>query len=59
LELGLWDGKYDGLERQWLRWRDVNGQWLPTLAERAEQERQRADKLAAKLRALGFDPEEL
>ncbi len=39
LELGLWDGKYDGLERQWLRWRDVNGQWLPTLAERAEQER--------------------
>jgi Uma2 family endonuclease len=42
LGLGLWDGKYDGLERQWLRWHDVNHQWLPTLAERAEAERQRA-----------------
>jgi len=80
LGLGLWEGNYDGLERQWLRWHDVNGQCLPTPMERAEQERQRAvqaeqqvwlerqraseavqraDKLAAKLRALGLDPEEL
>ncbi len=73
LGLGLWNGKYDGLERQWLRWHDVNDQWLPTLAERAEQERQRATEaehraaqaeqraaqLAAKLRALGLDPKEI
>jgi len=94
LGLGLWEGKYDGLKRQWLRWHDVNGQRLPTPMERAEHERQRAkqarqrakqerqrtkqerqravqaeqqvllerqraDKLAAKLRALGLDPEEL
>ncbi len=42
VQLGLrrWKGQYDGWERQWLRWHDVDGQWLPTLAERAEQERQ-------------------
>ncbi len=44
LGLGLWEGKYDGLERQWLRWRDVNGQCLPTPMERAEHERQRAEQ---------------
>jgi Uma2 family endonuclease len=89
VQLGLrrWKGKYDGLKRQWLRWHDANGQWLPTLAERAAQaeqqaetERQRAEterqratqaeqqvlleqqhvqQLAAKLRALGIDPDQL
>ncbi|OQW90398.1 MAG: hypothetical protein BWK78_07100, partial [Thiotrichaceae bacterium IS1] len=45
VQLGLrrWKGKYDGLKRQWLRWHDVDGHWLPTLAERAETERQRAE----------------
>ncbi len=42
LGLGLWDGNYDGLERQWLRWHDVDGHWLPTLAERAAQAEQQA-----------------
>jgi len=42
LGLGLWKGKYDGLERQWLRWSDANGLWLPTSAEQAKTERQRA-----------------
>jgi len=73
LGLGLWKGKYDGLERQWLRWYEVRERWLPTLAEqveierqraneawqRAERERQRADKFVAKLRALGIDPDKL
>ncbi|WP_413172815.1 hypothetical protein [Anabaena azotica] len=31
--------------------------WLPTLAEKAENERQRADKLAEYLRSLGVDPD--
>jgi Uma2 family endonuclease len=35
LGLGLWQGVYDGLERQWLRWYDATGQWIPTPAERA------------------------
>lgn len=55
LGLGLWQGFYQGLERQWLRWFDANGQWMPTPVEqeqrqveqeklRAEQERQRAEQ---------------
>jgi len=44
LGLGLWLGDYQGLERQWLRWYDAQHQWLPTLLEQAEQERQRADQ---------------
>jgi len=43
LGLGRWQGKYDGWKRQWLRWHDIDGRWLPTLAERAEQEHQRAE----------------
>jgi Uma2 family endonuclease len=38
LGLGLWQGRYDGLERLWLRWFDAQGNWIPTLAEIAEQE---------------------
>jgi Uma2 family endonuclease len=38
LGLGLWHGEYEGITRQWLRWFDRNG-WIPTDAERAEQER--------------------
>ncbi|MBH8573383.1 Uma2 family endonuclease [Nostocaceae cyanobacterium CENA369] len=53
LGLGLWQGYYQGIERLWLRWYDADGNWLPTPVE---QESQRAEKLAAKLRELGFDP---
>jgi hypothetical protein len=42
----------------WLRWYDRTG-WIPTLAEKAEAERQRADQLAAYLRSQGIDPENL
>ncbi len=54
--LGLWQGNYKGIERLWLRWYDNNGNWLPTPAE---QERQRAERFAAKLRELGVNPDEL
>lgn len=64
--LGLWQGTYHGIDRQWLRWYDAQGHWIATAEEReiqerqrAEQEKQRADRLAAKLRELGIDPEEL
>jgi Uma2 family endonuclease len=66
LGLGVWQGSYDGIYRRWLRWFDGEGNWIPTLAEqrdkerqRAEQERQRADRLAQKLQALGIDPNDL
>lgn len=42
LGLGLWQGNYQETTGLWLRWYDENG-WIPTLAERAEQERQRAE----------------
>ena len=46
--LGLWQGEYEGITRQWLRWYDEQGQWIPTdteqALERAEQERQRAEQ---------------
>ncbi len=39
LELGcsLWQGEYRGALRQWLRWYDVQGNWVPTEAERERQ----------------------
>ncbi|PLZ93563.1 hypothetical protein CI593_02295 [Fischerella thermalis CCMEE 5194] len=49
-------GNYQGIDRLWLRWYDVNGNWIPTSAE---QERQRAERLAAKLPELGINPDQL
>lgn len=59
VQLGLkrWQGSYQGIEGRWLRWYDPAGNWIPTAHERAEQERQRAERLAARLRKLGVDPE--
>ncbi|MEH1851329.1 MAG: Uma2 family endonuclease [Nostoc sp.] len=66
VELGLclWEGAYEGKRDVWLRWCDGEGNVIPTGAERAEQEReaketalQRAERLAAQLRALGIEPE--
>jgi Uma2 family endonuclease len=54
LGLGLWAGTYQGIERQWLRFYDADGRWRSTPVE---QERQRAERLAARLKALGIDPE--
>jgi Uma2 family endonuclease len=54
LGLGLWEGEYQGINRLWLRWYDRDQQWMLTPAE---QESQRAERLAAQLRALGVEPE--
>jgi len=51
LGIGLWSGVFEGIECQWLRWYDARG-WIPTDAERAE-------RLAARLRELGEDPDTL
>lgn len=63
LGLGLWQGTYRGLNRQWLRWYDENGNWILLEAEqerqRAEQEYQRAERLAERLRRMGVNPEEI
>ncbi|MGF1495425.1 MAG: Uma2 family endonuclease [Elainellaceae cyanobacterium] len=61
--LGLWQGTYEGITRQWLRWYDEEGNWILTAAERVQQElvqeraareaaEQRAAELAERLREL-------
>ncbi|MDM8528394.1 Uma2 family endonuclease [Anaerolineales bacterium HSG24] len=42
--LGLWDGVYQGITRNWLRWYDTNGEWIPTLLERAELRAEQAQQ---------------
>ena len=67
LGLVLWEGQFEeDVTRTWLRWCDLNGQVIPTGAERAEiesqgreTERQRAERLAERLRELGVDPDEI
>lgn len=54
LGLGLWQGRYRDWEGRWLRWYDATDGWVPT---EEEAQRQRAERLAAKLRALGVDPD--
>ncbi len=80
LSLGLWQGSYEGIERIWLRWFTLEGEFILTPQEdvkvaeneleiakleteaaeqKAEAAEQKAAKLAAKLRELNIDPEEL
>jgi Uma2 family endonuclease len=54
--LGVWHGAFEGVSRAWLRWCDDSGNWLLTDTEQAEQ---RAERLAAYLRAQGLDPDNL
>lgn len=44
LGLGVWQGEYQGVQGQWLRWYDNTFSWLPTISELADQERTRADQ---------------
>lgn len=66
LNLTLWQGRFEGHRNQWLRWLDDDGNLLATADEkaavaaaRADIEAERADKLAAKLRELGVEPNEI
>jgi hypothetical protein len=71
--LGLceWQGTFEGITRPWLRWCTRDGKVLPTGDEakaeatacaaaekaRADTAEARAERLAARLRALGIDPD--
>ena len=50
VELGIWQGQYQNMELPWLRWWDEQGNLLLMGEERA-------DRLAAQLKALGIEPE--
>ncbi|MDB9495242.1 Uma2 family endonuclease [Spirulina major CS-329] len=66
VELGIWQGRYQNVELPWLRWWDAEGHLLLYGREQAkqakaeaEQERQKNERLRAKLRELGVDPDTL
>ena len=44
LELTLWEGEFEAKQAQWLRWCELDGELIPTGAERGEQERNRAEQ---------------
>ncbi len=55
LFLGVWQGTKAEFTTNWLRWWDKSGNLLFWGSELVEQERQRAERLAAQLRALGVE----
>jgi Uma2 family endonuclease len=64
LGIGINQGILSGVSQEWLTWFDQSGNPYPLPEEaidierqRAEREQQRAEYLAAKLRALGIDPD--
>jgi hypothetical protein len=57
LSLGVWKGTRENRTGNWLRWWDEQGQLLLWGSEVAERERQRAERLAAQLRAAGIEPQ--
>ncbi len=73
LKLVLWQGEFEGNEEIWLRWTDKAGKLLRTGEETAGSqtgktekartlacsEKERADRLAAKLRELGVNPDDV
>lgn len=73
LSLGVWQGTYQNINRLWLRWLTESGELILTSREKAAAARkqavavqqraitaeQRAERLAAKLRELNIDPDEL
>jgi len=55
IELGikLWEGEFEGRRAQWLRWTELDGTLIPT----GNEQRARAERLAAQLRAAGIEPD--
>ena len=58
LGLTIWSGKFEGKEYNLLRWCDKSGRILLTGDEQAQQERQRAERLAEILRERSINPDE-
>ncbi|MDY6804066.1 MAG: Uma2 family endonuclease [Cyanobacteriota bacterium] len=58
LSLGLWQGSYSNIDRLWLRWMTLDGNLILTPEEEAAAAKQENDRLKARLRELGIDPDE-
>jgi Putative restriction endonuclease len=56
LFLGVWQGTRETRTGAWLRWWNSSGDLLLWGTEQVEQERQRAERLIAQLRAAGIEP---
>lgn len=59
LGLTVWEGEFEEQASIWLRWCNRDGQVIPTGAEGRDAERQRAERLAERLRAMGVNPDEI
>jgi Uma2 family endonuclease len=59
LSLVRWQGTYQEVNTVWLRWANLDGTVLPTSEEKAQQAERKAQKLAAKLRKLGINPDDV
>jgi len=59
LGLGLWQGEFEGITRQWLRWYDDQGNWVPTDAERATQVEGQLQQVALNLLQQGISLEQV
>ena len=57
LFLGRWQGTRENRTGYWLRWWDENGQLLLWGVEKSQQLAEKAERLAAQLRAAGIEPE--
>ncbi|QIR37638.1 Uma2 family endonuclease [Tolypothrix sp. PCC 7910] len=58
LYLAVWQGTRENRTGNWLRWWDEQGNLLLWGSELAQKERQRAERLAAQLRAAGIEPQD-
>lgn len=59
LFLGVWQGTKSNRSGYWLRWWDEAGQMLLWGTELLQQERQLRERMAAKIRELGGNPDEV
>jgi len=57
LGLGIWQGRFQGYKHIWLRFFDESGAWLPSKGELLSSKDDMLERMAAKLRDLGIDPE--
>lgn len=59
LGIGRYQGAIGGIQQEFLSWYDQAGNRYLTAEEIAQQEKQRAEKLAQYLLSLGIDPDNL